>query len=220
MSLKKIENEFKELSKIHTMLELSVSKYELVIQGLLGFCTVVKGEKFVDEYAIKISFPKDYPKQLPKAFETSGRITNQPENHINPSGSLCVGTPPKIREILYPNYSLTDYINKVLIGYLSQYSYKEKYGKWPYGEMSHGVRGIIDYYKEEYPQYFDTDDKVIKAFKDLSTMKTRPKGYIKCNCGCKKLVKNCKYQKLLKKIRQKEEDYNLYIDEFNNMGEE
>lgn len=214
MSFLKIKAEFERISERHTQLKLSSSKKLLLIEGLLGFVADVKGEEFRDEYEIRICITDKYPEELPDVFETGSRIANTPENHVNETGTLCVGRPPEIREVLAPIYSITDYIEKILIGYLSQYSYKERYGVWPYGETEHGVRGIWDYYKEKYPKYFDTDEKVIKALLDLSKMKIRPKGYKRCSCGCGKLIKNCKYQKMLKKVRKKEEEYASYIEKF------
>ncbi len=210
--------QFREINKIHTGLKLYEKDGMVIIHGYLGFTVTILDEIYSDQYKIAIFITNKYPKKLPTVIETNKRIIRSDENHINGDGSLCVGRYPEIRKILMPTYSLNDYIEKIVINYLSQYSYKEKHGKWPYGESNHGATGIFDYYLEQYPNILKSKEDVINLLLKIKEANYRPKGYMRCNCGCNKLIKNCKFQKLLKSIRKFEKNVQEYMLDIDKIG--
>ncbi len=177
-----------------------------IIEGHIGFSTKILDEIIEDQYEIKLSIPKNYPKEMIQAYEIGHRIKRVDENHINGDGTLCVGRPVEILQKLAPNYYLCDYIDKILIGYLAQYSYKEKFGFWPYGESAHGTTGIIDYYKDKYG--LNNLASILDFLKALQeSISRRQKGYERCWCGCGKLFKNCRKQRQILENWQKGHNY-------------
>ena len=201
-----IKSEFKALQKEYPCLELKCGGDFYLIEGFVGFSTVISGEKIEDEYKISLYIPQNYPQDMIYAYEEGGRIPPSPDNHRNPDGTLCTGRPVELANILAPNYRLVDYVEKILIGYLAQYSYYEKFKYWPFGEAAHGAKGIIEYYKERYS--LKDVKSVLDFLKTLqSCIQNRQKGYQRCRCGCGKLYKNCKQQRKILKNRQKGYDY-------------
>ncbi len=201
-----IKGEFKALQKEYPCLELKYGDDFYVIEGFIGFSTVISDKKIEDEYKIKLHIPKNYPKNMISAYEAGGRISPAPDNHRNSDGTLCTGLPVEVARILAPNYRLIDYVEKILIGYLAQYSYFEKFKHWPFGEAAHGTEGIVEYYKERYNL---PDTKSVLDFLKMlqSCIQNRQKGYKRCRCGCGKLYKNCKRQRKILKYGQKSYDY-------------
>ena len=206
-----IEVEFKYLRKEHPYLvHKNYGEYD-IIEGYIGFSTVILNEKIEDQYAIRLLIPKDYPKEMIVAFEIENRIKKDENEHINEDGTLCVGRPIEIARVLAPNYRLIDYVNKLLIGYLAQNSYFEKHKVWPFGEAEHGAMRIAKYYMEKYDL---ADIKAVYNFLNTlqESIEKQKKGYERCWCGCNKLYKNCKKQRKILKNRQKGYNYQKDID--------
>lgn len=210
-----VQREFVQLKKEYEDFGLKKLTDGYQIEGLIGFETHVKGEGFSDQYKIQISIGKDYPSKLPSVKEVGERIERTIENHVNYDDTLCLGVTAEVKKELTSNYTLLEFVEKIVINYLSQYSFKEKHGFWPYGESAHYTEGVLDFYKEEYG--LKTYEDVVEFLRELSLAKQRPKGYKRCTCGCGKLIKNCARQKLLKKARIKDYDYQtevIYAEEF------
>ena len=60
----------------------------------------------------------------------------------------------------------------------------------PFGERSHGVEGIYEYYKE----YFDAESKeqVLALLEAVCSKKYR--GHLLCPCGSEKIGRKCKHK--------------------------
>jgi len=67
--------------------------------------------------------------------------------HRLTDGSFCLGSPARLRLLLADAPTVTGFIDKCVIPYLYGYSYFEKHGHLPFGELAHGGRGLIDDYK-------------------------------------------------------------------------
>lgn len=201
----KIEIEFEKVKENYPALEISKTASTYNINGDIRFITSVKGEVFDDLYSIEIALSKKYPEELPTIREVGGRIERIIDHHVNKDGTLCVGVIAEVKNELGKHYTLLEYIDKIVVNYLSQYSYKEKYGEWPYGESEHYIEGVLKYYLKEYK--LKNYAEVLTFLKELAQFKFRPKGHERCRCGCGRLVKNCSRQKLLKKAYIRNHDY-------------
>jgi hypothetical protein len=89
--------------------------------------------------------------------------------------------------------SLLNFINNCLIPFLFSFSFFEKYGEMPFGEVAHGVHGLISGYKKE----FDTTDiwiiyRLMKYLCDYSYP-----GFDPCPCGSGKRLFECHGEKIL-----------------------
>lgn len=150
-----------------------------------------------DSYKVKISVPSSFPAKAPKVREVGERIPRIPDRHINPDGTACLYVPDEEYKFLTSKTELTEFLDNTIRCFFYSQTHFEKGGNWPFGERSHGILGIFEYYKEL------TD---IDTFQDLKTLlrlslkkKLRP-WYI-CFCG-KKITQCEKHKEVTRLIRK------------------
>jgi ubiquitin-protein ligase len=173
-----------------------------VIRGVLAFTAKYNDISIEDEYEITITLPKDYPDTPPSAKETGGRIPK--EFHLNPDGTLCLGVPLEVKTKFSEEPSLVGFVDNILIHFLYSHSHKQKYGTMPFGELSHGYQGILEYYQE----VFNINDElaVVGLLRILADDDYR--GHTSCPCGSNAKLRNCHGRQLLKlKQSQKPAEY-------------
>ncbi len=151
----------------------------------------------VDEFSIEIELKDDYPNSVPIVREIGGRIPHG-KRHTFTNGNCCLF----VREEKWKHYpkgtKLIDFIENVVVPYFLAQSYFEITNKWLWGERSHGIYGIIEFYKEE----LKTDDLnlIVKFIEYLA--KPTLKKYRICYCGSGKKLQKCHYN-VLKNYRIK-----------------
>lgn len=96
------------------------------------------------DYSLLIHIPLNYPENPPIVFESKGAIHNSPANHINPDGSLCLGSPLRLKILLKRNPDFNHFFEKCILPYLYAVTIniKEK-GGFPFGELAHGATGLF-----------------------------------------------------------------------------
>jgi hypothetical protein len=78
--------------------------------------------------------------------------------------------------------------------------YYDAFGKPPeWGERSHGIKGILEYYAEFLNM---SDHHAIINFMKLLSRKNHPKGHEFCPCGSKRRIRHC-HCELLQNLRYK-----------------
>lgn len=177
---------------------LPVSKEKLRIAGTIDFSAEFKGfEMIQDSFEIEISVPEGYPYELPSVRVTDGRIPNS--FHTNPDGSLCLGSPTRIRLILVDDSSLLTFTNILIIPYLYNFSYFIKNSVLPIGQLNHDKKGII----EDYADLFCVGkaDKAIEMVRMASIKKRRANKY-PCPCGKGTTLGKC-HNRIVNGFREK-----------------
>jgi hypothetical protein len=155
------------------------------IHGGLKFSRNYSGHHIEDEYYVKIIVSNKYPDELPKTFEIGNRI---PQNfHHFLDDSLCLGAPLAVKQKFRKQPTLFGYVENCVIPYLYSFSYKCMYGKMPFGELSHGGVGILEYYQD----LFGMKDRrrVLKMIGILAEGNYRGKD--RCPCGSGKRLHSC-----------------------------
>lgn len=134
--------------------------------------------KIWETYKILILISSDYPKIVPKVFEIEKKIPSG--RHVNGDGSCCLC--PNLEEflILGWNYSLIDFIDKLLIKYLAMQKLFELTGSWMFGEYSHFHEGLIEYYKIKFNT---TDIKIVIELLEILCGNKYLKGSSPCLCN-------------------------------------
>ncbi len=194
-----IRKEHRKLTEKHPGLLLKIKNDgTYTIRGRMSFSKVYKGKKIDDTYKIEILIPGNYPDEIPKVKEIGGRIDKCPNNHISYDGTLCLGSPIRnqIKFLKEPN--LLGLTENLVVPFLFALSYKEEYGKLPYGELSHGEKGLL----EDYYSLFKVKDyiTVLKFLLYLSGKQGIIKEY--CLCGSGKKFKNCHKKQLINLTRK------------------
>lgn len=149
------------------------------VEGILGFVMGHEGRTVEDEFAIELRIPPDYPASPPNVYDVAGRLDGF--DHLFTDGRLCLGAPVEVRMRFAERPSLLCFARDLVVPFLFAFSYKETYGKMPFGELAHGVAGLLDYYS----RFFGTPtEQTVSLLKYL----VRDEGdsgiaFAKCPCG-------------------------------------
>ena len=170
----------------------------VVIAGDLAFRACFDGhEEIIDSYDIQISVPDGFPRELPTAKALGGRI---PRNfHTDPDKSLCLGSPIRLRMAIGDCRTVPKFIEKCLVPFLYGYSYKERHGVLPFGELAHGQKGIIDDYRGLF--HLDNKNACIEMV-GLAAMKKRSANKKPCPCGSGRRVGKC-HNRVINRLRRR-----------------
>jgi len=191
----------KQLRERFSALELvELEPGRFVVKGNLGFRVPYNGKIIEDDYDIEIQIPDDYPHSPPDVKEVGDKIPKNVDFHVNVSnGTLCLGAPLAVKTTFGRQRNLLWFVEKQLVPFLFGISYKLKYGKLPFGELSHGGEGLLEHYKE----VFAINDEAIA----LEFLRMLAGGnydeHSMCPCGRDLKIKKC-HRKVLKKARNKQ----------------
>ena len=141
----------------------------------------------ITAFDIKIVTSNRYPVQEPEVFETSGRIPRSPDRHINDDGDCCVTVWEEWLAIS-DDKRFAAFLNGPLREFfLAQYWF-ENTGKWPFGERSHGEKGLVEAFADVL-KIQKNKQNVIYYLRLLS--QEWPKGHWLCPCGSGKRLRYC-----------------------------
>ena len=138
-----------------------------------------------------ISVPNGFPIELPEVKEVGGEISRTPENHVNDDGTLCLGSPLRLRQKLAKQPDLLGFAQLCLVPFLYGHWYGRKFRiLWPFGELPHGPDGAIEDYRDLFG--LETDQQVRQVLQILSLPEKEAKRML-CPCGCGKRLRSCKF---------------------------
>jgi len=172
----------------------------LRLTGRFAFvaCHPAEGE-VRDCFALQIDVPEAFPKDLPNVKEIEGRIPPLAAYHINPDGTLCLGSPLRLLLRLSKAPSLIGFAESCLIPYLFAISHKLTSGRpLPFGELAHGSKGLL----ADYVMLFGlkNPDNARYALKLLG-MKKRRANKLPCPCSCGIRLGRCRFNARLREFR-------------------
>lgn len=160
---------------------------ELVLSGELGFRGVgPNGEQIDDKFEMEICVPADFPPVIPTARECRGRIPLS--FHKLEGNLLCLGAPTALRLTLTQSPTLVTFVEKLVLPYLFGFSYSEKYGTMPFGELAHGDQGILEYLAE---LFGSKTPQNAQEFIRLASLQKRHANKLPCPCGSGRRLGRC-----------------------------
>lgn len=184
--------QFIELQSRYPRLRLTQDEKGLfVVRGELDFSASFEDVYIEDSYSIEIVLPRNYPDISPRIFESNKRIP--PNYHMFEDGSLCLGAPVAVRKTFYQTPTLIGFVENNVIPYFYRYSYKCEYGGYPFGELSHGLIGIREFYQEHFN--VDKPEIILRLLEILA--KNIYRGHHNCPCLSGKKVRDCHGDRLL-----------------------
>lgn len=189
------------LSDYPGMSTASCSDAGVCLRGKFRFkADVSGGDEIDDSYKLEIVVPDKFPQALPKVKETGGKIPRDGNFHVNPDGTLCLGSPLRLLRKVHSTPNLTGFADKCLVPYLYAVSYKLMHGgNFVFGELAHGDQGIVDDYsvmlglKERH--------QITQAIQLLG-IKKRIANKKPCPCGCGKRLGVCPFRHKLNEFRK------------------
>jgi len=171
-----------------------------VVKGNLNFSVAYCGKVIKDDYDVEIEIPDDYPQSPPTVREVGSKIPKDREFHVNThDGTLCLGAPLAVKRTFAEQRSLLWFVEKQVVPFLFGISYKMKYGQFPFGELSHGSKGLLEHYKELFAV---KDDFVVLEFFRLLCVGSYDE-HAMCPCGSGLKLRTC-HRKILKKVRRQQ----------------
>jgi len=181
---------------------------EYSVIGNLNFTVRHDGNVVKDDYDIEIVIPDKYPQYPPTVQEVGNKILRCPGNHINDDGTFCFGAPLAIKHTFSQHRDLLWFVREQVVRFLFNHSYKRDFGIRPDDELSHGPKGLLEYYYE----LFHTQDNitVLEFLRLLSEQQYDDQGL--CPCGSGRKIRKCHYR-LIKKIRKlsKPEEFRIEL---------
>lgn len=177
-----------------------------IFYGTLSINHIYNDVHINEVFEITIQIDNDYPESIPSIIETSGKIrTSYPHCFVNKR--LCLATELEQR-ICLEEKGISGWIEDFVIPYFFSYEYYKRYSVYPFGERSHGLRGILESYKE----LFKIEDNIDVYSVFEYAIKHQYRGHDKCPCGSGKKVRNCHGELIQNIIHSK--FYGLIIDDF------
>lgn len=191
-----------EGSLVFRMLFRDGSRYinpspELLVSGGGAFISGIYGVKIEHE-------GKGY---FPKAFETGGKIKATATSkglrlidlHIFPGDdSLCLASPMVTHSTVAAGLSLQQYMEDFLIPYFFAQEYFAKNNTWPWGDLSHGIFGHLEWLgRIAHPTTDDVNSTLINIKSQLkeehfkAPFAVRPRMHHQCLCGSRKRFRDC-----------------------------
>ncbi|HME69736.1 MAG TPA: hypothetical protein VKM54_07690 [Myxococcota bacterium] len=146
-----------------------------------------------DEYLVTIEVPSRYSEDLPVVREVGGRIPWTADRHVNANGEACVLLPDARWESFPVGAPFLEFLAGPLHSFFLGQSIFESTGKWPFGEWSHGRRGILEYYE----MLLETESTEVIAGFLWMVSRREVKGHWDCPCGRGKRLRNCCLEKVL-----------------------
>lgn len=214
------EEDFIWLNENYPSLSIQTEKGRNVLEGTLEFtvCYDKKTSNYIinpvecaddkylisDKYKIRIIIDQNSEK-FPKVKEIGNRIISFANKnnidlidlHTYEDSTCCLLGPLDEREIT----NIRDLLDRAILQFFYDESFYEKYRKWPRGQYSHGILGIIENYYDQNPtnNISICDDCIIllKKHKDLSRIekilksKTQIKSHHQCLCGSGNKYRDC-----------------------------
>ena len=154
-----------------------------------------------DSFELEIEIPTRFPDELPRVTEVGGRIPREADNHVNRSdGTLCLGSPLRLRLLLAEDPTLTGFAEKCLVPFLfAQAQRPTRSGGFAFGELDHGLPGMLD----DYVALFGLKEfqQAVEALRLLGTKK-RGANKQPCPCGCRLRLGRCRFNVRLAKFRR------------------
>lgn len=162
------------------------------LSGQLSFSAEANDlERIDDSYEVEIAIPRRFPHQPPLVTEAAGRIPKS--FHTNDDGSLCLGSPVRQQLELKKAPTLPGFVQACVIPYLYGFSYREKHGRLPFGELEHGLKGI---HKDFATLFGVQTEKAAEQMVRLAGMKKRPANKNRCPCGSGRRLGKCHNRKV------------------------
>lgn len=182
------------------MILFPVTGSELFIEGEFQFSASAKNRPDItDSYVLRITVPDRFPADLPTTLELANKIPRNGHFHVNPDGSLCLGSPLRLLLRLSNHPTLPGFASNCLVPYLYAISHKLRYGgQLPFSELGHGTPGQLEDYMEMFS--LPGPEQARRAIQLLG-LKKRRANKLPCPCGCGRRVGKCSFNKKIRKYR-------------------
>lgn len=157
----------------------------IILNGILDINVRLKNFSLKKGYLIDINIPLNNS-EFPYVVDV-GESINRKYPHVYSDGVLCLETEATLAYRFFEGFDLLSWVYDFVIPYYISYEYYQQYGVYPFGERSHGWKGII----ESYIDIFKTNDDM-SAYKIMQYISSRQyRGHMLCPCESGKKIRDC-----------------------------
>lgn len=170
------------------------------IKGRFRLSASCEGSPTVDDsFQLHIKISRRYKDQLPEVYETGERVPRNANHHVNPGGSLCLGAPIRLHKILGKKFSLIEFVERCVVPFLYSISLSETgRQRFQFGELAHGVDGLID----DYLKLFGCSSReALKRYLHTLRLKKRRANKQRCPCSCGRKLVKCRTHRIMVEMR-------------------
>lgn len=190
-----IEQQIAEVLNVYNKLKCNkIQKGIYRIYGELEF-KVSSPEIMRGKYQIEIIVTKKFPNKLPIVKEIGENIPK--DFHKNSDEILCLGVETEIKIFLQNNPNLLCFINSFVIPYFYSFKVWQKTGKIPFGERSHAIKGIVEYYKEYL--LLNNVQSILNILRYVCTTSKLNQNH-RCPCGSGENINKCYHYSQIKEL--------------------
>ena len=180
-----------------------VSGNNLILKGEFQFIATSKNKPEIrDSFNLKVEIPLGFPKKIPKVWEIGKKIpkTKDGEYHINPDGSLCLGSPLRLLDKINRSGTLAGFVESCLVPFLYAVSLKlQNGGNFYMGELAHGFSGVLDDYRDLFG--IENNENIIRVL-ELIGMKKRIANKALSPCLCEQRLGRCRLRFVINRLRK------------------
>lgn len=173
----------------------------ICLKGKVELCHSYKSYPVVQQMLdLKIVIPSGYPNAQPEFEEVGGFVPRIDAYHINPDGTLCLGSPFRIDTFLRENSDFLEFFNAFFIPYIYAVALKKDHGiNFVFGELKHGTEGEI----EDFASVIGlTNQSKLVACAHALSQKKRIANKELCPCSCGLKLGKCVLHHRLNKLRK------------------
>lgn len=160
------------------------------LKGNISIHKICNDEIINETYDILIDFKSC---EIPQVYELGKKIKRSYE-HKYSDNRLCLAT--DIEQILFlkKHKMISHWIKNYVESYFISYEFFQRYGVYPFGQYSHGKKGILEFYES----YFnlEAEKNSVEILRYIFLKKYR--GHDLCPCGSDLKVRNCHKDTILK----------------------
>lgn len=188
-------NDLHKVSECYEGLKYDLSKKQ--IYGTIFINKKYNDEQIQKEYMILIDLSKSY---VPYVYDCN-KVIKKSYPHMYNDRRLCLATDMEQYIYLKENKSICLWIKKYVESYFFSYEYYKRYGIYPFGEYSHGIKGLDEYFAE----YFKLEDINVNNRRNIIEyiFLNKYRGHNYCPCGSLKKIRDCHKNLILSAINDK-----------------
>lgn len=177
------------------------SSPELHIEGLFEFTgSSATNGSIADCYNLSVVVPSIFPRDLPIVEELDHKVPRNGAYHVNPGGSLCLGSRLRLLFELARKPTLVGFADNCLVPYLFGVSHKLRHGgKFPFGELPHGLPGELIDYMNLFGLRTQEQARIVLRY---LAIKKRRANKLPCPCGCNRRLGACHFNRRVRQFRK------------------
>jgi hypothetical protein len=171
-----------------------------VLEGDFRICAQQEGHILVDEtLRLRIEVDNRFPEVLPTVIDCNGVLPRSIDNHVYSDGAFCLGSELVLKYKIQHDPTVGTFLYECVEPFLYSVFHFVRQGTFPYGELAHGVPGLI----ADYEEFFGVRGKenVLIAL-SLLTQRKRVANKRWCPCMCGRRLGRCALHIKLNRMRK------------------